>query len=107
MTERMTEIQDSAQPAFLLVGGYDFGLDTHGIGDDSFQHGAVAREDAILLRSQNLEELSVGDNAALNDLEQPGTILAIWQAGQYERIDEHRQRLMKTADQIFPAAEIH
>ena len=50
---------------------------------------------------QQREQFGIANDAALDDFVQPGAILAIRQSGQHIGIDQHRQRLMKTADQIL------
>ena len=61
---------------------------------------------ALRLAAHQPEQIGVGDHAVLDDLEQARAIFALRQRVEHRRIDHHRQRLMKAADQVFAGRQI-
>ena len=64
------------------------------------------RKHALRLAAHQPEQIGVGDDAMLDDLEQARAIFALGQRIEHGRIDEHRQRLVEASDQVFAGHQV-
>ncbi len=92
---------------FLFVARDHFGFDAHRIADHAVHHIRRVRQDALRLAAHQPEQIGVGDHAMFDDFEQAGAVFALRQRVQHGRIDNHRQRLMKAADQVLAGGQVH
>ena len=106
MPERVAEIENAAEPGFPFVRGYHFGLDPHGFGDDVIHDFGRLREDLVTAFGENAEQRLAHNDARLDDLVEPGAVLARGQGCQHGRIDQNRQGLVETADQVLARDQI-
>ena len=92
---------------FLFVARNHFGFDAHRIANHAVHYIRRVRQDALRLAAHQPEQIGVGDHAMLDDFEQAGAIFALRQRVQHGWIDDHRQRLMKAADQVLAGGQVH
>src|SRR5258706_14651695 len=102
VAEGMFEVQEYAQSAHALVMADDFGLDRDRAHDSVLERVRVAREQAIEVGLEPVEERRVADQAVLDHFGQPREQLALGQGLQRFNAGQHKPGLMKGADQVFP-----
>ena len=94
------------QAALAFVGTYYRSLQAHGIGNYFFNHGGIAIENLAVAVFEEAEQSGVSDDAALQRLVETGAIFAGGKCLENCGIDQHRARLMKSAEQILPGYEV-
>ena len=107
VSDRVAEIQDTAQIAFFLIRRDHFGFDAYGRCNQSIQGPRFLRQYLIRTQFEHAKQFGIADDRALDHLIKSGPILAHGEARKCFGINQHGHRLMKTADQIFSAREIH
>ena len=84
VAEGMAEVEDRAQPRFLLVAGDDAAFSCTS-GYRLHERGVVARQQIVEVRFEPAEEVRVGDRAVLDDFGQSGDQLALRQSRRASR----------------------
>jgi hypothetical protein len=106
MSEGVAEIQDGAQTLLALVVSDHVRLDLAGAPDCVDHRRIVARDQALDVRFDPLQERRVADEAVLDDFRQACAVFARRQCLQRAGIGEDAARLVKRADHVLAARMI-
>ena len=107
MPERMAEVELGAPAALALVGGDDLRLDLAGALHGVRQRVRILREQRVEMTLEPVEKRRIGDERVLDDLGEPGAELAGRQRRQRRGVGDHRDRLVKGADQVLAGGMVH
>ncbi len=107
VAHRVPQVEDHAQAALALVGGNHLGLDAHAFRDQPLHHLGLAGQHFGVPFLQQREQRRAADDAALEDFEQAGAVFPLGQRREHLRIDQHRDGLVESADQVLAALEVH
>ena len=83
VADGVSEIEDAAQAGFALVGGNHLGLHLHTFGDQPFQRGGIALQDALAVLLHEVEDVGAANDAALQGFVKAGAEFALargWRA---------------------------
>ena len=101
MAEGVAQVEQRAPSRFPLVLGDDRRLGAAAEGDRVAKRRRIARENALAVRLQPLEERTVAQQPVLDDLGVTGAHLSRVQRLQSLDVRQHQARLVEQADQVL------
>ena len=107
VAEGVAEIENPAQIAFALVGADDLGFDANRSRNNAFDNLRLLRQNLRGAAVQRFEQIPVADHATFYDFVQAGPVFADRQCLENSGIDQNRERLVKTAQQVLAGDKIH
>ena len=99
--EGVAVVQDFAAAGFAQVLGDDFRLHAHAAFDELTHHGGLRVAHGLRVCLDQVENLGVCDEAALDDLTHAGQQLMLGQGAQGTNLAEHRGGRPECADQVL------
>src|SRR5689334_14729542 len=106
MSHGVTEIQDTAAPAFPPILSHNSGLEFHALSNQPLQRGRIPLQYGLAMAFQPAEYFRISHDPAFQRLVESGSELPIWQSGEHRRISQHCTRLVKTTHQILAIPQI-
>ena len=106
VAEGVAEIEDAAEVAFALVGGDHFALHADGIGDDAVDGLRLASQHLAAAIGEKAEQIRFANDAGFDDFVEAGAVFAFGKRVQKRGIDQHRERLVETADEVLAGDEV-
>ena len=97
----VTEVENAAEPALLLVLADDVGFNLAGAGDDVFERVIVERENLIGVSFEITKKIGVRYHAVFDDFPESRGNLARRQCLQKIEVGKDGARLIESADEIF------
>ena len=107
VADGVSEVEDATKSCLTLILRDDVRLHANTAFDAPKNRFCIACENLAAMALGVEEQLCVADCTGLDDFVKTGTIFTIRECGQHCGIREHTLGLMKTAEHVFAAGEVH
>lgn len=107
MADGVSQIQDTAQIAFPLVGRDDFRLQAHRFSDHVLNRVRITTKSRHIEIFHSGKQIRLADDTCFQGFIKPGTKFAFGQGGENARINQNSQRLVERSDKVLATTEIY